>query len=212
MNGTEQSVARTLTAVSSNATALSRVVELNERAKSVLGDSHQIDLRAFDAIVRSIHAGPRLRGFATVSQQMRGWSRELQAAVLELKQLTARRVELVSRSVKERRLASFLAAAAQTVEARAALADVTVRAEEEVAAAADELKRNRRLVRSVLEDLRQLGLMACVLSTAAQLEATAGSADQFRDLTVVSKDFAERSERVNETIRAMLARDQEAVS
>lgn len=207
MNGTESGVAQATTPGSAN--ALSGVVELNERAKRVLGDSHQIRLRAFDAIVRGIQGGARLRGFATVSEQMRGWGSELQTAVTELNKLTGERIALVSRVVKERRLANLLASAARTAPARAALAAIVTRVDEQLDALASELRRNRRRVRNALEDLRQLGLMACVLSTAAQLEAAAGNAEQFRDLTLVAKDFAERSNVVNETIRGMLARDRD---
>jgi hypothetical protein len=58
----------------------------------------------------------------------------------------------------------------------------------------------------LLEDLQQLGLMACVLSTSALIEAAAAGKDS-GDLTIVSKDFAERSQKVADNIRRMLASD-----
>lgn len=194
-------------------TELHRVVALNECAKIILDDSHQVNLRALDAIVRSMHAGAELRGFATVSQQMRVWSRELQIAVQHVTKLMAERVGLVSRLVKRRRLARLLVATAGSdSDAATALAQVLASAQHEAEAAEEELKRLRRVIRGALEDLQQLGLMACVFSTTALIEASAGSAEQRRDLSNVSKEFGERSEQVTTRIRSMLMEDREIAS
>ena len=54
--------------------------------------------------------------------------------------------------------------------------------------------------------------MASVLSSAAQIEAAAGGGSRSADLTIVSKDFAERSEKVTENIRRMLQSDRHSKS
>lgn len=192
-------------------TPLERVVAVYEGAKAILSDSHHVNLRALDAMVRSLRVGAELRGFAEVSTQMRQWSRELHAAVQQVTGFSAEQVSMVSAFEKRRRLIKLLAAASEEPAAQRLLAQTLAQAKLETEYTETALKKLKRSVRSSLEDLQQLGLMACVLSTSAQIEAAAGgsSAD---DLTLVSRDFAQRSEKVTENIRQMLASDRQVDS
>ena len=192
-------------------TPLERVVAVHEGAKAILSDSHHVNLRALDAMVRSLRAGAELRGFAEVSTQMRQWSRELHAAVEQVTGFSAEQVSMVSAFEKHRRLIKLLTAASEEPAAKRLLSQALTQAKIETEQTDAALKKLKRSVRSSLEDLQQLGLMACVLSTSAQIEAAAGgsSAD---DLALVSRDFAQRSEKVTENIRQMLASDQQVDS
>lgn len=192
------------------ATDLARIVATHEYAKCVLMLSHQVNLHALDAMVRSLRGGSGLRGFAEVSAQMRNWTRELHASVTTLTTLSAEQVQLFSAFVKQRRLATLLAAADGGEDCKHVLRPTLTQVALELEASALELARLRRRVRNTLEELVQLGLMARVLSTAAMIESTtAGDGDQRRELTLVSKGFAERSEQVAELIRNMLGTHQE---
>ena len=191
-------------------TELGRVIAVHEGAKSILDDSHHVNLRALDAMVRSMRAGAELRGFAEVSTQMRQWSRELHGAVQQVTAFSADQVTMVSAFEKQRRLVGLLQAACATPEAERFMAPALRRAGAESDKVRLSLRHLRRKVRSALEDLQQLGLMACVLSSAALIEAAAGDATRSADLTIVSKEFAERSEKVTESIRRMLSSDRQA--
>jgi hypothetical protein len=191
-------------------TELGLVAEINEGAKAILGFSHQVNLRALDAIVRSIQAGSELHGFSEVSSQMREWSRQLHQAVEVVSGLSAKQIQLVSRLLRQRRMAGLMAHAARGAAARSSVALAVARAQTELEAHESELRNVRRSVTRALEDLQQLGLMASVLACAALIEAAGGNAEQRRDLSDVSKGFSEQSEQVNQAIRSMLASSRKA--
>lgn len=187
-------------------TPLERVVAVHEGAKAILNDSHQVNLRALDATVRSLRRGSQLRGFAEVSSQMRQWSQELHTAIKQVTEASAEQVNLVSAFEKRMRMLNLLTSAASEPQASRLLFEGLERARAEGVELEEGMRKLQRRVRGLLEDLQQLGLMACVLSTSALIEAsTAG--DDANDLTLVSKDFSERSQKVTENIRQMLARD-----
>jgi hypothetical protein len=187
-------------------TLLVRVVAVHEGAKTILGDTHHVNLRALDATVRSLRGGSQLRGFAEVSAQMRTWSQELHAAVKQVTAASAEQVNLVSAFEKRMRMLRLLTLAGGEPHAGQLLAEGLGRANADGAEIQAGLQKLQRRVRALLEDLQQLGLMACVLSTSALIEAaTAG--EYAEDLTIVSKDFAERSQKVAENIRQMLTSD-----
>jgi methyl-accepting chemotaxis protein len=187
---------------------LARVVAVHEGAKAILNDSHHINLRALDATVRSIRGGAQLRGFAEVSAQMRQWSQELHAAVTQVTKLSAEQVNVVSAFEKRVRMIHLLSAACNEPAAARLLSGRLDQARAEGRQIELSLREVGRKVRTLLEDLQQLGLMACVLSTSALIEAaTAGT--ESKDLTIVSRDFADRSQKVTENIRVMLASDRQ---
>lgn len=193
----------------SEETPLARVVAVHEGAKAILHDSHQVNLRALDATVRSLRGGSQLRGFAEVSGQMRQWSQELHAAVKQVTQLSAEQVNVVSAFEKRMRMIHLLSAACSAPTAERLLSAQLDQARVRNQEIERSLQQLRRRVRGLLEDLQQLGLMACVLSTSALIEAATSGRDA-TDLTIVSKDFAERSQKVTENIRLMLATDRRA--
>jgi methyl-accepting chemotaxis protein len=197
--------------VKSEESPLARVVAVHEGAKAILSDSHQVNLRALDATVRSLRGGAQLRGFAEVSAQMRQWSQELHAAVKQVTEISADQVNLVSAYQKRMRMIHLLSAACSEPAASRMLARGLEQAKAEGQALETSLRQLKHRVRSLLEDLQQLGLMACVLSTSALIEAATAGADS-KDLTIVSKDFAERSQKVTENIRLMLATDRQVDS
>jgi hypothetical protein len=186
---------------------LAAVVELNEAAKTILNASHQVNLRALDAMVRGLRAGDALRGFAEVSSQMRHWSAELAAAIRQVTELSGQQVQLVSASVRQRRLFELLTAAAQDASARLVLGESLARWQAEFEHSQRELQQFKRKLRVVLEEIEQLGLMACVLARAAAIEATSGTPEQRTELGIVSNQFAEHSERVAEKIRELLSNE-----
>ena len=189
-------------------TQLERVVAVHEGAKAILSDSHQVNLRALDATVRSLRRGSQLRGFAEVSAQMREWSQELHAAVEQVTKSSAEQVNVVSAFEKHKRTLHLLSAGGCEPASALLLAPALERVASQGREIELALQKLQRQVRRLLEDLQQLGLMACVLSTSALIEAaTAG--DDSQDLTTVSRDFSERSQKMTESIRRMLASDRQ---
>jgi methyl-accepting chemotaxis protein len=186
---------------------LAAVVEVNEAAKTILNASHQVNLRALDAMVRGFRAGDALRGFAEVSSQMRQWSAELDAAIRQVTELSGRQVQLVSASMRQRRMFELLTAAAQDASARPVLAEALSRWRAEFERSQSELQQFKRKLKAVLEEMEQLGLMACVLARAAAIEATSGTPEQRTELGIVSKEFAEHSERVAQNIHELLSNE-----
>jgi methyl-accepting chemotaxis protein len=186
-------------------TDLGAVVAMNESAKAILDASRQVNLRALDAMVRGQRAGEALRGFAEVSSQMRQWSRELDTAIRQVSELSGQQVQLVSALVRQRRLLTLLTAAAQDESARSALGEALSRWGQEHERAQRELHHFERKLMTILEEIEQLGLMACVLARAAAIEAASGTPQQCLELGIVSKEFAEHSERIAQDIHRLLS-------
>lgn len=189
-------------------TPLAHVVTVHETTKAILSDSHHVNLRALDATVRSLRGGTQLRAFAEVSAQMRQWSQELHTKVVQFTKLTAEQVNVFSAFEKHQRTVHFLTLASRDPHAARLLAQGLAQANAQGHEIEQTLLKLQRRVRGLLEELEQLGLMACVLSTSALIEA-ATSGDSARELTIVSQDFSERSQQVTESIRRMLASDRQ---
>jgi hypothetical protein len=185
-----------------NTDELGPVVALNEAAKGLFQRSFEINLRALDAIVQSKRSGGALRGFDEVSTQIRTWSRELHAMVDGLGALGREAVGLASRFLVERRRGRLIAAAARgsrAVGAAQQLAVVERRLEERQR----DLAGMRRRIISKIDDLDQIGLMACVLSRSALIEATAASGAEREQLNHVSRDFYAKSEEVVAIVQSL---------
>ncbi|MET0386410.1 MAG: hypothetical protein ABW321_10650 [Polyangiales bacterium] len=185
-------------------THLLKVVELNEGTKQILDESHQVSLRALDAVVKSTRASAKLRGFVAVSSQMSHWSRELHVSVTRVSDLSASQVADVSGLLRQARLVKLLDAAAAGSPAKAPIHGARDRAQQQTLALQERLVRLHRETTLALEDLQQLGLMASVLARAALIEATCGDERERRELTEVAREFADRSEQVNTVARRML--------
>lgn len=191
---------------------LATVVELNEGTKRILWVSHQVSLRALDAVVRSTRAGPALRGFVEVSSQMRDWSRELHAAVRHVSGLSAAQISNVSAVLREERRLALLELATPSKQYGASLLQATQRARELRASLEINVARVTRDTARGLEELQQLGLMASVLSRAALIEATSGNAEERSDLSEVAREFATHAEEVVSIVQDMLSQHQHRYS
>ncbi|HWA72883.1 MAG TPA: hypothetical protein VG937_11130 [Polyangiaceae bacterium] len=175
-----------------------RVVRLNEAAKRLLKLSFQVNLLALDAMVQSKRAS--LLGFDEVSSQMRRWSRELHENLEHLARVTARALAATSLSSKERRILAIVSDAADGSESEAMRA-VRERLSEKQEESLTSMRRDWRLVMNVVHDLDQMGMMACVLSRSAMIEAT-GAAPELRvQLELVSRTFYDNSQSAADILR-----------
>ena len=168
-----------------------RVAILNESTKQVLMRSFEVSLRALDAIVQSKRGGGALRGFDEVSSQMRVWSRELHGKLIHLSELSRSAVREVSEYAKSVRQQRLLVGCQST------------RAQDAVALARRDAEKAERRLRDrwrgialELDDLRQMGMMACVLSRSAMIEASSASDEQRDSLMNVSREFYDNAEDV----------------
>lgn len=185
-------------------TELECLVELNENAKAILVDAKLVNLRALDAIVRAARASQRLRGFAQVSVQMQSWCRDLSTTVRQVFALSGKRIRLTTLVTKRRRELGLVERATSRMAGHVG-DGIRRRIEDEHRERAQELLDVRQRLQFALQELEQLGLMAQVLSRAALIESSSGTADEWRDLTLVSREFAERAEAVTQRISAMMA-------
>jgi len=186
-------------------TMLATVVELNEGTKRILWVSHQVSLRALDAVVRSTRAGPALRGFVAVSSQMRDWSRELHAAVRQVSELSAAQICNVSALLREDRRLGLLELATPSQQHGASLLRARQHARMLKTSLESDISRISRDTTRGLEELQQLGLMASVLSRAALIEATSGNADERSDLSEVAREFAKHADEVTSVVQDLLS-------
>lgn len=187
------------------ATPIARVVELNERAKVLRRYAFEVGLRALGAIVRSRLSDSALRGFDEVATQMRGWSRELEAAVREINALSTQRVRVVSDVVKATRLSTLIGKASDAQGARRFLGDCSVREQDVLGRHRAQLRRLDDRLSETIDAVAQLGMMASVLSRAALIEAAGGGALQRHELSISAREFAAYAAQVNEVVSAMTA-------
>ena len=182
---------------------LNQVVSLNEAAKVLSRCSFEINLRALDAIVQSKRSGRRLRGFDEVSTQMRTWSRELVQQLDELRALSCEALGLASLFIRQRRMTGLMTSAlASSAFPGASAMQATVSATLEGRQA--DLKILWRRIIAAVEGLNLQGMMACVLSRSALIEATSSpDAEQRVQLGHVSQDFYKKSDEVVEIVRAL---------
>lgn len=182
---------------------LGRVVQMNEAAKQLLARSHRVNLLALDAIVQSKRGNTSARGFDEVSSQMLGWSRDLLALLQQLRDASATVVNRTSAATKDERLLRILANAVELSQCSrvATRYDLLAR---ELNTAVLALRRDWRQVEEVLADLEQLGMMACVLSRSAMIEACSASAELRDQLSGVSQEFNTHAQSVVDTISALV--------
>ena len=191
-----------LQAVGSRAVELGQVVVINEAAKRLLVRSFEINLRSLNAIVQSKRSGGRLRGFDEASSQIRTWSRELHCQLERLRGLGREAVGLASLLLRQQRMVDLLGPAARG--SRNGHADgALATAESALAAHRISLRALWRRLLEAIDDLNQLGLMACVLSRSAMIEATAADAEQRPQLDELTKDFYVKSEEVAAIVRGL---------
>lgn len=183
---------------------LLKVVRLNEGAKQILRRSIGVNLLALDAIVQSRKAGDALRGFDEVSKQMRRWTAQLEAEVALLVNASVGSVLTVSSLVKltaQHRLME--AAAAQSPSAAKALEDTLRTFNARWVEIDMTFTRQRRHIHFLFDNLSQLGLMACVLSRSAMIEAAYGDSSMREALSHVSQEFTASADHVVTTINTL---------
>lgn len=183
---------------------LRQLVQLNEGAKVVFARSHAVNLLAIDAIVRSRLAGDAVRGFAEVSTQMRTWSNDLHGRMQALQESTTAIVATMSRHAKHVRSARLLAAAASHSGAAAALAAAGSATRTLVEEDLRTLRDARGVVVTRLDELSRLGMMACVLSRAAKIEAVHAGDEHRAQLSQVAEEFSASADEVVRTVRTLL--------
>lgn len=182
-----------------------RVVALNEATKELLRRSFEVNLLALDAMVQSKRGGGTLRGFDEVSAQMRMWTRDLHEKLERLATATGSVVSHMSEATKEAHLLRILEAAARES------GDAQIRASQRAlesrhAAITASARADWRKTRDVLDDLDQLGMMACVLARSAMIEATSAGPELREQLDHVSREFYLNSEAVVDILKAALKR------
>jgi hypothetical protein len=118
----------------------------------------------------------------------------------------------VSALLRGERLVTLLGEASLQAADDSAIAQARERARKRALEPQAQLRSLGRQTSNALEDLQQLGLMASVLSNAALIEATAGNASERSELSIVAREFADRSEQVTTVIRGMLARHTKSAS
>lgn len=188
--------------VTASAEELGQVVSLNEASKQLLARSYEINLRALNAIVQSKRSGGRLRGFDEASSQIRAWSRELHEQLVRLGAMVREAVGLASASIRQQRTLALFACAARQSQ-NAACPRVVDAAEAALLVHRTALRWLWRRIVDAVDDLNQLGLMACVLSRSAMIEATAADIDLRPQLEELTRDFYVKSEEVAAIVRAL---------
>lgn len=180
------------------------VVALNDASKVMSEHSREVRLRALDALVRSAKdSSAALAGFREVSLQMRRWSDDLSAQLTRIRKLSGDSVTQESYYRTLKRRGRLLAEAALKSGNPALKARLDAYRQKERAA---QLERNKRLAATAqeLDELRQLGLMAIVLSRTAMIEASAANPKDRAVLSSVALEFGEHADAVLQLGKTLL--------
>jgi hypothetical protein len=180
------------------------VVALNDASKVMSEHSREVRLRALDALVRSAKdSSAALAGFREVSPQMRRWSDDLSAQLTRIRKLSGDSVTQESYYRTLKRRGRLLAEAALKSGNPALKARLDAYRQKERAA---QLERNKRLAATAqeLDELRQLGLMAIVLSRTAMIEASAANPKDRAVLSSVALEFGEHADAVLQLGKTLL--------
>ena len=177
--------------------SLQLAVEMNESAKRMADTAREVHLQALDALVKSANNQDlQLAGFREVSSQMRRWSDDLRAMLERLRTTCATFVTTEStwRTLERRRRLLEAAGVQQT----------------RVPSFATVLRRGQQARRqqfdgalAVLAELRQLGLMATVLSRTARIEATGAKGELLPALQEAASEFGARASAIIEEARRL---------
>jgi len=186
--------------------ALQLALSLNEGAKEMNAHSAEVRLRALDALVQAARdSSLLLAGFREVSLQMRRWSDDLAHHLEALRKLCAESVERESvlRTLARRR--ELLRVARQgSGTSGALLDDVIARSERDFAERLRDSQARLERTRTALEGLRQLGLMATVLSRTASIEATQATENERARLHLVAAGFGDHARAVLDLGKSLL--------
>lgn len=170
--------------------SLRLAVEMNESAKGMADTAREVQLQALDALVKSANTrDTRLAGFREVSVQMRRWSDELVTTLARLRTVCASFVTIESRWRTLERRRRLLQAAGV---ARARLGTFSRALQHGEDARTEQVRK----ATAVLDDLKQLGLMATVLSRTALIEAAGADAEALPALQEAASEFGRRATNV----------------
>jgi hypothetical protein len=187
-----------------NGADLSSVVHVNEAAKQLVAAAFQVDLLALNAIVQSERCGGGLRSFEEVARHMKLWASELRTHLHALAADTSETVREVSTLLLRRRVARLLGEAARGSDVPgivAASRAATARVTQQERAASRAWARLAGHARA----LKRLGLMACVLSRLAMIEAESGGSRGEREALVeAAKAFNRNAEHVAGVVQALV--------
>ncbi len=175
---------------------LTVVVALNEAAKSMSERASLVRICALDAQVRNAKdRSATLAGFREVSLQMRRWSDDLSQQLDRLRKLCSESVQEESAYRTLQRKARVLRSAEQESHSKHLLQCVSSMEARESNA---RQKRRDALARMVIEldDLRQLGMMAVVLSRTAMIEVASALPEERAVLVHVAQEFGTHAEAV----------------
>lgn len=165
------------------------VVELNEASKAMNAHAFEVRLRSLDALVRSVKAAtPALASFREVSLQMRQWSDDLARQLAALHQICGEAVRKESAhraTIRKLRLLTAANERCSDDELKSCMERM-----EKATEASTEARRGllQKLVFE-LGKLRQLGMMAVVLSRAAMIEAAAAPPVDREELAYAANEF-----------------------
>lgn len=178
------------------ASGLSIVVAINESSKAMSDLGHQVRLCALDAQVRNAKDNSvNLAGFREVSLQMRRWSDDLAKQLERLRAICADAVKDESAYRTLQRKSMLLNVTAKQCHHDAMAHCVQPIAERDVMA---KQKRRSALAKTLMEldELRQLGMMAIVLSRTAAIEASSAEPEERAVLAQVAHEFGAHAEAV----------------
>lgn len=152
---------------------LLRIVRINEEIKSVVNVAFKINIMALNAIFLAKRAGTAARGFGVLSNELRVFSQELRDCMSALNGLVYACVGEVSRMLQDIRHTRLLRQAVEMSPVAQLFAVLAAR-EIENERHAESLARQRKQLKSALEDAFRLVELGGVLAKSAKIEAAYG--------------------------------------
>lgn len=187
---------------SSEASDLTRVVDVSERIKELSRDAAQMRIQAMNARVQTRSAGATVPGFEMVSIHMSDLSQDLDGSARRLRDLTVEWVRAVSGLVgcdRQRDLLRAVDAGA----APAAVAAACARNDAQRGALTDHVARCRRAFLTELEDAERMSALGCMLASSAKIEATYGGSIADR-LGATAGTFAQVARDVHDAVTHLI--------
>ena len=149
------------------------IVRINEDIKKVVKLARRINILALNAILLSRRAGNVARGFAVISDELRGFSKELTQTMNKLTELSYEAVQVVSQHQRYRRINRFIVQTGDYVDSsllKKQLASSNAR----VAVLENTLRESYQRLQMILNDADEGGRFGSVISRSLKIEATYG--------------------------------------
>ena len=168
---------------------LARIVTINEEIKAVVVRAHRINLLALNAILLSRRAGGVAVGFGVISQELRGFSRNLMQNMQALMNLSFDSIQIVSKHQRYARINDLIHQATELAQ----YANVTERfalAEERFRQLRLAFSDTYRKLESLVLDADEAARFGDVISRSLKIEAAYGG--PYRTLLgEIAKQFSE---------------------